>query len=58
MEIKLGTPQGFGSWMKLAEGGAKDSFPGLETQEALEAHWKTVQEFMQRESAVCAKEDE
>lgn len=56
MEIKLGTPQELDGWMELV-GRVKDSFPGLETQEALEAHRKTVQEFMQRESAVCAIED-
>lgn len=56
MEIRLGTPQELDSWMALVDR-VKDAFPGLETREALAAHRKTGQAFMQRESAVCAIED-
>ena len=34
----------------------KDSFPGLETEEALQEHKKTVLDFMERSSAICAKD--
>ena len=56
MEIKLGTLQELDGWMELVSR-VKDSFPGLETREALEAHRETVQEFMQRGSAICAMEN-
>lgn len=42
MEIKLGTLQELDGWMELVSR-VKDSFPGLETREALEAHRETVQ---------------
>ncbi len=35
----------------------KNSFPGLETQEALEEHQNTVLEFMDKGCAICAKID-
>ncbi len=35
-------------------GKVKDTFPGLETREELEAHRDTVLAFMQRRRAVCA----
>lgn len=34
----------------------KDSFPGLETKDALNEHRNTVLDFMNRNSAICAKE--
>ena len=33
----------------------KDDFPGLETMEALNEHRNTVLEFINKESAICAK---
>lgn len=33
------------------------SFPGLETKEALAEHRQTVLDFMNKQEAVCAKED-
>ncbi len=35
----------------------KDSFPGLETQEAFDEHRNTVLGFMDQDSAICAKTD-
>ena len=43
-------------WMRLVEQ-VRDSFPGLETQEDLEEHRKTVLEFMNRNAAICAKRE-
>lgn len=44
------------SWMRLVEQ-VRDSFPGLETAEALAEHRATVLEFMAREEALCAEKD-
>ena len=54
MEIKLCDQQDIGQWMALVER-IKESFPGLETSEALDAHRKTVLDFMKNDSAICAK---
>ena len=56
MEVEYGTLRDIESWMELVKE-VRGNFPGLETEEALEEHRKTVQEFMQRESAICAMED-
>ncbi len=56
MVIELATKQNIENWMNLV-GKVKDSFPGLETQEALDEHKNTVLEFMDKGSAICAKED-
>lgn len=42
------------NWMDLVNK-VKDNFPGLETNEALDEHKCTVLNFMDKESAVCAK---
>ena len=55
MTIGLGAKQDIDSWMNLGEK-VKDSFPGLETEEALQEHKKTVLDFMERSSAICAKD--
>lgn len=52
--IELATERSIDSWMDLV-GKVKGSFPGLETQEALDEHRKTVLEFMDKDSAICAK---
>lgn len=57
MTIELGNKQDIENWMNLVEK-VKNSFPGLETQEALNEHKNTVLEFMDRNSAICAKEQE
>lgn len=55
MTIELGTEQDIDSWMNLVEK-VKDAFPGFETKEALNEHKNTVLDFMDRASAICAKE--
>lgn len=55
MTIGLGAKQDIDSWMNLVKK-VKDSFPGLETEEALQEHKKTVLDFMERSSAICAKD--
>ena len=56
MNVELGKACDLDNWMDLVEN-VKDSFPGLETREALEEHRRTVLEFMGRDAAVCAKID-
>lgn len=53
LEIRLAQAQDIDTWMVLVER-VKDSFPGLETREALEAHKTTVLHFMENASAICA----
>ena len=36
----------------------KNAFPGLETEEALKEHRNTVLDFISKDSAICAKEQE
>lgn len=55
MIIQLGIEQDIDNWMNLVER-VKDSFPGLETKDALNEHRNTVLNFMNRNSAICAKE--
>ena len=54
MEIKLGNISDIDGWMDLVEK-VKEGFPGLETTEALSEHRNTVLEFINKESAICAK---
>ena len=56
MNVELGKARDIDNWMNLVEK-VKDSFPGLETREALEEHRRTVLEFMGRDAAICAKID-
>ena len=57
MNVELGKACDIDNWMCLVNQ-VKDSFPGLETREALEEHRRTVLEFMGRDAAVCAKIDD
>ena len=54
MEISFGKTSDIDSWMELVTK-VKDDFPGLETREALKEHRRTVLEFINKESAICAK---
>ena len=54
MEISFGKTSDIDSWMELVTK-VKDDFPGLETREALKEHRRTVLEFIDKESAICAK---
>ncbi len=54
MIIELATEQDIDHWMALVNK-VKGSFPGLETEEALDEHRNTVLEFMDKGCAICAK---
>lgn len=56
VKISLAQPCDIDLWMALV-GRVKDAFPGLETQEALAEHRRTVLGFMERNAALCAKAD-
>ncbi len=56
MIIELATKQDIDHWMDLVYK-VKDSFPGLETDEALDEHRNTVLEFIDKSCAICAKAD-
>lgn len=57
MELYIGPGREWdiNSWMELVEQ-VKDGFPGLETREAMEAHRKTVLDFMAKGEAICARD--
>lgn len=55
MEVEYGTLRDIESWMELV-GQVRWSFPGLETQEALEEHRQTVLRFMGENRALCVKD--
>ena len=54
--IALAEIRDIDGWMDLVKQ-VRDSFPGLETREALEEHRKTVLDFMSRDAAICAKRE-
>ncbi|MGN0538876.1 MAG: GNAT family N-acetyltransferase [Candidatus Fimenecus sp.] len=54
MDIKLAEIKDIDGWMQLVNK-VKDSFPGLETKEALHEHRTTVLDFISKNSAICAK---
>lgn len=57
MIIQLGTEQDIDHWMNLVEK-VRDSFPGLETEEALNEHRNIVLDFMNRNSQFVQKKKE
>ncbi len=57
MEIIYGTPKDIELWMHLVNS-VKWNFPGLETEQSLEEHKKTVLKFMNKRQAICVKENE
>ena len=57
MTIDFAAERDIDRWMHLVEK-VKKSFPGLETAHALDEHRKTVLAFMDKASAICAKEQE
>ena len=54
MEIRLAGTGDTAGWLALVEQ-VRDSFPGLETKEALEEHRAVALDFISKESAICAK---
>lgn len=57
MKIQLALQNDIDSWMELVTK-SRNNFPGLETKEALLQHRETVLEFMNRQEAICAKEND
>ena len=55
MKIQLAKPENIDAWMVLMEQ-VRDTFPGLETAEAMAEHRATVLQFIQESSAICALE--
>lgn len=56
VNVELAEACDLDGWMGLVEQ-VRDSFPGLETEAALEKHRKTVLDFMSRKAAICAKRE-
>lgn len=56
MEIKLATNCDIEHWLKLVDK-VKQNFPGLETEQALEEHKNIVLDFINKQSAICAKKN-
>lgn len=54
MEIGIANECDIDSWMNLVSK-VKNSFPGLETKEAMDGHRDTVLDFIYKESAICAR---
>lgn len=54
MEVLLGKPSDIEDWMKLVKSVSRD-FPGLETDESIEEHSRTVLKFMGKNQALCVK---
>ena len=48
MQVHFGQKEDIDQWMKLVTK-VSDNFPGLETEEALEEHKKTVLKFIGKE---------
>lgn len=57
MEAQYGSLRDIESWMELVSA-VSWNFPGLETQEALEDHRKTVLRFMGEKRALCVKDSD
>ena len=56
MVIQFGKKVDIDNWMRLVEE-ISWNFPGLETKEKIEDHRKTVLRFIDKEQALCAKDD-
>lgn len=54
MEVLFGKPSDIEQWMKLV-GRVGPDFPGLETDESIEEHSRTVLKFMDKKQALCIK---
>ena len=53
-EVEPGKPEDISSWMELVRE-VRENFPGLETEEALAEHERTVLRFMSEGRALCVK---
>lgn len=54
MEVLFGTPSDLSRWMNLVRQVSRN-FPGLETEESIEEHSRTVLRFMEKRQAMCVK---
>lgn len=54
MEVLFGTPSDIEQWMGLVKR-VSWNFPGLETEESIEEHSRTVLKFMNKKQALCVK---
>ena len=54
MRLYYGTPEDIDKWMELVAS-VRSSFPGLETQAALDEHRAVVIKFMSKRQAICVK---
>ncbi len=54
MDINVAKDCDIDCWMRLVSK-VKDSYPGLETKEALAEHRDTVLDFIHKKSAICAR---
>jgi len=57
LKIYYGVPEDIEKWMDLVVR-VRWNFPGLGTQEKLEEHRSTVLKFMNKQQAICVKEEE
>lgn len=57
MQAEYGTPRDIESWMQLVRQ-VRRNFPGLETEDAMEDHRRTVLRFMGENRALCVKNAE
>ena len=56
MEVLYGTASDIDAWMKVVERVAPQ-FPGLETKESQEDYKATTLRFMEKQQAICVKEN-
>ena len=56
MQLFYGVPEDIEKWMSLVTK-VRWNFPGLETQERLNEHRATVFKFMEKQQAICVKEE-
>lgn len=56
MEVLFGIPSDLEQWMNLVKR-VSWNFPGLETEESIEEHSRTVLRFMNKKQALCIKRD-
>lgn len=54
MEVLFGKPSDIEQWTKLVKR-VSPNFPGLETDESIEEHSRTVLKFMDKKQALCIK---
>ena len=56
MQVQIGRKTDIDDWMKLVEE-ISWNFPGLEAKEKINEHRETVLRFINKEQALCAKDD-